>query len=119
MMSKADHSPPSSGRFKNVWHVTYTGITLLYGFELSHVTVNPRRHEPHKPVLRWNMPKPPSEGDGTNKYHFNVSSFFVPINFAKSQKLFLLRQLTTWSRVLLEKLIVTQLVKKFCTFYGT
>jgi len=27
--------------------------------------------------------------------------------------------LTPWSRVLLEKLIVTQLVKKFPTFYGT
>jgi hypothetical protein len=28
-------------------------------------------------------------------------------------------QLTPWSRVHLEKLIVTQLVKKFTTFYGT
>jgi hypothetical protein len=27
--------------------------------------------------------------------------------------------LTSWSRVLLEKLIITQLVKKFATFYGT
>jgi hypothetical protein len=27
--------------------------------------------------------------------------------------------ITPWSRVLLEKLIVTQLVKKFPTFYGT
>jgi hypothetical protein len=27
--------------------------------------------------------------------------------------------LTPWSRVLLEKLTVTQLVKKFCAFYGT
>jgi hypothetical protein len=27
--------------------------------------------------------------------------------------------LTTWSRVLLEKLIVTQLVKKYLGFYGT
>jgi hypothetical protein len=26
---------------------------------------------------------------------------------------------TPWSRVLLEKLITTQLVKKFATFYGT
>jgi len=28
-------------------------------------------------------------------------------------------KLTPWSRVLLEKLIVTQLVKRFLTFYGT
>jgi hypothetical protein len=28
-------------------------------------------------------------------------------------------RLTTWSRVLLEKLIALQLVKKFPTFYGT
>jgi hypothetical protein len=28
-------------------------------------------------------------------------------------------QLTPWNRVLLEKLIVTQLVKKFPAFYGT
>jgi hypothetical protein len=28
-------------------------------------------------------------------------------------------QLTPWSRALLEKLIVTQLVKKFPIFYGT
>jgi hypothetical protein len=27
--------------------------------------------------------------------------------------------LTPWSRILLEKLIVTQLVKKFLVFYGT
>jgi len=32
---------------------------------------------------------------------------------------FLSRQLTPWSRVLLEKLTVTQLVKKFPAFYGT
>ena len=35
------------------------------------------------------------------------------------QKVYKLMILTTWNRVLLEKLIVSQLVKKFPTYYGT
>jgi len=30
-----------------------------------------------------------------------------------------MKQQTPWSRVLLDKLILTQLAKKFSTFYGT